>query len=275
MKFIKADKKKWIVNLILLLSIAIVIQPILAIGKSNITTSGVLAHDEVWSGKVHITGDVVIPERITLVIQPGTIITFTSNSSDNDVEMPVLEKLGVNKCSLIVKGDLRIKGEKNNKVVMGELVYDVNRQTTISWGGIIFEGSNRSSIIKYSEIRYADVALVFSGSSTPMILDSTIADNDVGIMTFDASSPRIDGNEIRDNTFRGISCYDSSFPMISHNTIKGSDAGIGGEDSSFPIIKYNRFSDNKVGILIQDHSNPGRAGNVFSNNAKDIEIGTK
>jgi len=64
--------------------------------------------------------------------------------------------------SLIVKGNLRIEGEKDNKVVIGELFYDVNGDTTITWGGIIFEGTNVSSIIKYSEIRYTDVAVVFT-----------------------------------------------------------------------------------------------------------------
>jgi len=273
MKFINSDKnKRCVAILALLLSFVITTQPTLAKADNGITTSGVLAHNETWRGKVHITGDVVIPEGITLVIQPGTIITFTPNRSDNDVKIPVLEKLGINKCNLIVKGNLRIEGEKDNKVVIGELSYDVNRDTAITWGGIIFEGTNVSSIIKYSEIRYADVAVVCAGSSTPRIINSVIASNDVGIMTFDFSSPRIDSNKIHGNTLWGISSYDSLFPMISHNTIKGSEVGIGCEDSSFPIIQYNRFSDNSIGILIQDDSDPVRVENIFSNNTKGIEI---
>ena len=274
MKFINSDKnKRCVAILALLLSFVITTQPTLAKAENDITTSGVLAHDEVWSGKIHITGDVVIPEGITLVIQPGTIITFTPSSSDNDVEIPALNKLGVNRCNLIVKGNLRIEGERDSKVIIGELVYDVNRQTTISWGGIMFQGTNVNSIIKYSEIKYADVAVACTGSSTPKIINSVIANNDVGVMTFDFSSPRIDSNKIHGNTLLGISSYDSSFPMISHNIIKGSEVGIGCEDSSFPIIEYNRFSDNSVGILIQDRSNPTTVENIFSNNTKEIEIG--
>lgn len=272
MKFINRDRNKRCIGiLVLLLSFIISIQLVSAKGENNITTSGVLAHNETWSGKVHITGDVVIPEGIILVIQPRTIITFTPNGSDNDVKIPVLNRLGINKCNLIVRGNLRIEGGKNNKVIMSELFYDVNRQTTITWGGIIFEGMNAGSIIKYSEIRYADVAVVCTGSSTPRIISSVIANNDVGIMTFDLSSPRMDSNKIHGNTLWGISSYDSSFPMISHNTIRGSEVGIGCEDSSFPIIQYNRLSDNSVGILIQDHSNPVMVGNIFSNNTKAIE----
>jgi len=273
MKFIMVNRNKRCIGILaLLLSFVVFIQPALAKDENNVTTSGVLAHNETWSGKIHVTGDVVIPEGITLVIQPGTTITFTPNSSDNDVKLPVLQKLGINKCNLIVKGNLRIEGKKDNKVVIGEFSYDVNRDTAITWGGIIFEGTNVSSIIKYSEIRYADVAVVFTGSSTPRIINSVIANNEVGIMTFDLSSARITGNRIDGNTFWGISCYDSSFPMISHNIIKGNEVGIGCEGSSFPIIQYNRFSNNSVGILIQDRCNPAMSGNVFNNNTKRIDI---
>ena len=267
MRLIKGNRSNTGIRLFLLLwSLVVSSQAALANNWDSITTSGVLSHNETWTGKVHITGDVIIPEGITLVIQPGTAISFTPSSSDNDVEIPTLNKLGVNRCNLIVKGNLRIEGEKDNKVIIGELVYDVNRQTTITWGGIIFEGINVSSIIEHSEIRYADVAVVCTGSSTPWITNSTIGDNDVGIMTFDFSSPRIDSNKIHGNTLLGISSYDSSFPMISHNTIKGSEVGIGCEDSSFPIIEYNRFSGNSVEILIQGGSHPAKMKNTFKNN---------
>jgi len=264
--------RRIIATLFLMLILVFSIQPVLAQDEGKTTTSGILASNQTWNGTVHVTGDIVVPEGITLVIQPGTIITFAPNSSDNDVKLPVLDKLGINKCNLIVKGNLRIEGEKDNKVIIGELFYDVNRQTTITWGGIIFEGINVSSIIKHSEIRYADVAVVCADSSTPRIINSTIADNDVGIMTFDFSSPRIYGNKIHGNALWGVSSYDFSFPMISHNTVKGSQVGIGCEDSSFSVIYYNRFSDNSVGILIQGGSNPTRVGNIFSNNTKGIEI---
>ena len=273
MKFTKENRSKVRIGLLLLVwSFTFSSQAISAKDWDSITTSGTLTHDETWGGRVHITGDVVVPEGITLVVQPGTVITFTPNRSDNNVGTPVLDELWANKCNLVVKGNLRIEGEKDSRVVMGELVYDVNRQTSISWGGIIFEGTNVSSIIKYSDIRYADVALVFTGSSIARIINSTISDNDVGTMSFDLSAPRINGNKIHNNTLWGISCYDHSFPMISQNSIEGSDVGIGCEDSSFPIIQYNRFSDNSVGILIQGGSNPARVGNIFSSNTEAIEI---
>jgi len=265
MKFIRGNRNKSrIGTLLFLLSFLFSLQALSAKVEGSITTSGVLFQDEVWSGEVHITGDVVIPEGITLTVRAGTTITFTPNSSDNDVKMPVLDILGIDKCNLIVKGNLRIEGEKDNKVIIGELIYDVNRQTTITWGGIIFEGTNIDSVIEYSEIGYADVAVVCTGFSTPRITNSTIADNDVGIMTFDISSPRVTSNRIHNSTLWSISCYDYSFPMISHNIIESSEVGIGCEDFSSPGIQYNKFSNNSVDILIQDDSNPTEMGNIFN-----------
>ena len=271
MKFITVNRNKRCIGILaLLLSFVIAIQPVLAKGKNNITTSGVLARNETWSDTIHLTGDIVVPEGITLVIQPGTIITFTPNGSDNDVKLPVLDKLGIDKCNLIVKGNLRIEGEKDNKVIIGELVYDVNRQTTITWGGIIFEGVNAVSIVRHTKIRYADVAIVCLGSSSPKIVNNTIAENDVGVMTFGFSSPRINENKIHHNALWAISCYDYSFPMISKNIITANLVGIGSQDFSFPTISYNTLRGNKVGILFQDSSGSSILKNYFQNNTKRL-----
>jgi len=78
------------------LSLAILTQSVLAI-----TTSGTLTQDEIWTGKVLITGDVVIPKGITLTVQAGTFITFSGEGSDNDVETAVLNELWLGKSNLI------------------------------------------------------------------------------------------------------------------------------------------------------------------------------
>ena len=268
MKFLKCYKGKIGIGItILILGLAILTQSVLAI-----TTSGTLMNNEVWTGKVFITGDVVIPEGITLTVLPGTFITFSGDGSDNNVETVVLNELWLGKSNLIVRGDLIIQGKEDSRVVIGGLTPDANRPTPVWWGGIIFEGLNVASLIEYTEIRYADVALVFTGSSLPWIVNSIIADNDVGIMTFDFSSPRIIGNAIERNKLWGISCYDFSFPMISENSIKGGEVGIGCEDFSLPIIRYNIFGNNGVNILIQDNDNPTKVGKIFKNNEVRVDI---
>ena len=197
------------------------------------TSSGILVQDEVWSGNIRVTGDVVIPEGITLVILAGTVISFAPNHSDYDARLPLPADPGGGKCNLIVRGNLRIEGEKDKVVIMGDLVYDLERQSKISWGGIIFEGVNAVSIVRHAKIRYADVAIVCLGSSSPRIVNNTITENDVAIMTFGFSSPRINENKIHHNTLWAISCYDYSFPMISKNIITANLVGIGSQDFLF------------------------------------------
>ena len=258
MKFIRGNRnKRGIGTLLFLLSFLFSLQTLSAKVEGSITTSGVLSQDEVWSGQVHVTGDVVIPEGITLTVRAGTFITFSGDGSDNDVETVVLNELWLDKSNLIVRGDLIIQGKEDSRVIIGGPSFGLDKPTSANWwGGIIFEGLNVGSLIEYAEIRYTDVALVFTGSSLAWIVNSTIADNDVGIMTFDFSSPRIIGNRIEKNTLWGISCYDFSFPMISENSIKGGEVGIGCQDSSFPVIQYNELADNDIDILVQDRSNP-------------------
>ena len=234
-----------------LLSLGMV-APVISADKP--TTSGILVQDEVWTGNIAITGDVVIPDGITLVILAGTVISFAPNHSDYDARLPLPDGLGEGRCNLLVQGNLRIEGEKDKVVTVGDLVYDLTRQGKITWGGIVFEEVNAVSIIRHATIRYADVAIVCLGSSSPRIVNSTIAENDVGIMTFGFSSPRIHENKIHHNTLWAVSCYDYSFPMISNNLILGNLVGIGSQDSSFPNISSNTLKDNEVGILLQDSS---------------------
>lgn len=234
------------------------------------TTSGILVQDEVWSGSIHVTGDVVIPEGITLVILAGTAISFAPNQSDYDAGLSLPGGLGGGKCNLIVQGNLRIEGEKNKVVMVGDLVYDLERQTKISWGGIIFEEVNALSIVRHAKIRYADIAIVCLGSSSPKIVNNMITENDVGVMTFGFSSPRINENKIRHNTLWAVSCYDYSSPLISKNIITANLVGIGSQDFSFPTISHNTVSDNEVGILLQGSSGSSILKNCFQNNAEQL-----
>lgn len=235
------------------------------------TTSGILVQDEIWSGNIRLTGDVVIPEGITLTILAGTAISFAPSHSDYDAKLSLPADLGGGKCNLVVQGNLRIEGKRDNEVIMGDLVYDLETQSKISWGGIIFEGINALSIVNYARIRYADVAIVCLDSSSPKIVNNTITENDVGVMTFGFSSPRINENKIHHNTLWGVSCYDYSFPIISKNIITANLVGTGSHDFSFPTIRYNNLSDNVVGILLQDNSGSSLLKNYFENNTKQLQ----
>ncbi|RLE08655.1 hypothetical protein DRZ78_00665 [Candidatus Aerophobetes bacterium] len=237
-------------NLLLFLFMFIFSQITIFNGISNaFTTSGVLTEDEVWSGKIHITGDVMVPKGIKLTIQGGTIITFAPDKSDNDIKLPIFPDLGVNKCNLIIEGDLIIQGDRTNRVI----ITGQKRQDTLSWGGIIFKGMNIDSVVKYTIIKNAEIGLLCSDSSFVRLVGNIVTQNDIGIMTFDLSSAEIKDNRIQGNIICGIACYDYSRSIIVSNII----------------------SKNSIGILLEDTSNPCILQNKLRENFKDIEDNRK
>ncbi len=46
------------------------------------TTSGVMATNETWSGTVTLTGDVTVPNNVTLTILPGTRVECWDKTDD-------------------------------------------------------------------------------------------------------------------------------------------------------------------------------------------------
>lgn len=48
----------------------------------KIEKKGKIKKDEVWSGTIHVTGDVVVEEGVTLTIEPGTRVLFANDRND-------------------------------------------------------------------------------------------------------------------------------------------------------------------------------------------------
>lgn len=71
--------------------------------------SGMLSSDEKWSGVIHLTGDIVIPEGVTLTIDPGTVIKLSDYDDTNGGKYP-------DRCELIVYGKLKINGDKKDTI---------------------------------------------------------------------------------------------------------------------------------------------------------------
>jgi len=204
---------------------------------TGFTTSGTLTRDEVWGGKIHITGDVVVPKGVTLAIKTGTTISFSLCKSDYDVEIPVIPGLGKGRCNLIIKGNLMVRGDTNKKVIIGN-------GDTLNWGGIVFRGTNIDSVVEHAMIINADIGILCAGFSFVKLLGNEIVNNDVGIMISNFSSAKIKGNKIEDNNICGIVCEGYSRPRIAENIIKRNGMGILFENNSQPLVFDNELKDN-------------------------------
>jgi hypothetical protein len=49
---------------------------------------GVISKDETWQGEIHVIGDIVVPEGVTLTILPGTIVRITANQDVGNLSPP-------------------------------------------------------------------------------------------------------------------------------------------------------------------------------------------
>lgn len=69
--------------------------------KALTLKKGTLTHDEIWSGKILLAEDVVVPEGITLTLNDGTWIIINNFDPENRGYYP-------DRTELIVKGSLDI-----------------------------------------------------------------------------------------------------------------------------------------------------------------------
>ena len=47
---------------------------------SAYTQAGNIPSDEIWSGTIEVTGNVIVPQTVTLTIEPGTEILFADDT---------------------------------------------------------------------------------------------------------------------------------------------------------------------------------------------------
>ncbi|HMV26017.1 MAG TPA: energy transducer TonB, partial [bacterium] len=197
--------------------------------------SGVIRKDETWEGVITVTGDVTIPEGITVRIRPNTLIRFMANQDDE------AGGIDVAKSELIVEGILRAEGQEkfqirftsSNFTDPGEKGSTLQPQAG-DWYGLIFRRGEDRSILSNCVIEFA-----YDG------------------ITCINSSPRIFRNRIEGNYWNGILCDIMSTPKINNNQIQNNGyAGINAKINSAPSINANEITGNRYGVLVQDVSKP-------------------
>jgi hypothetical protein len=101
---------------------------------------GVITSNTTWSGTIDITGDVVVAEAATLIIQPGTNIRFSITSAWDTT----LGQSG--KSDLIVYGRLKAKGTASDTIKF------IPVDTTGLWGSIFFKEGSIGDTLSYTKI---------------------------------------------------------------------------------------------------------------------------
>ena len=214
---------------------------------SAATTSGVLKGDETWEGVVIVTGDVIVPEGVTLRIRPNALIKFAANRDDQQ------GGYDISKSELIIEGVLKAEGQEKYEIRFTSINFNLPGQESKSnaqpqasdWYGIVFmKGNNDKSILSYSVVEFAYDGITCINAS-PRIFRNRIEGNYWnGILCDVMSAPKINSNRIMNNGYSGLNCKIGSSPSVSSNEITGNRYGILIQDVSEPVIGDLRLGEN-------------------------------
>ncbi|HSH13503.1 MAG TPA: right-handed parallel beta-helix repeat-containing protein, partial [Desulfurivibrionaceae bacterium] len=168
----------------------------------------VISQDTVWSGEVNIEGVVVVARQATLVIDPGTTITFNRIDRNKD---------GIGDSELRVLGAIRAEGRPDSRITFSSaaaqpapkdwsylLIFTSPAVNRLSWcefrhgfSGLQVQFS--TLIVDHCEFSNNHEGLRF-GRADLRVSDNRFTGNDIGIRFTRMEGPvRITGNDIHDN----------------------------------------------------------------------------
>lgn len=192
--------------------------------------SGILTNDETWSGEILVTGAVIVPQGITLTIEPGTEVRFRHYRG---------YKEPWNRVGLVVEGGtLKAIGSPEKQIWFTS---DAEAPINGDWLGISLHNTTNS------EFRYVIVEFA-----------------DLGISQFD-SAVVVSNSIIRWNNSEGLYA-ERSRPIFTYNTFYGNayhEIALEQYDEDVQIL-YDIFKDSHYGVHFE--ASTGRLeGNYFKN----------
>jgi hypothetical protein len=190
--------------------------------------SGRIGEDQVWSGTIHVTGDIFVPEGTTLTIEPGTMVKMAANSDDQhsgeehvkdeltwDKENNVWKDLSATKeytqshIGVGIEGTLIAVGTPDSNIVFTS---DSDSPYYLDWDHMVI----KNGTVKHCIFEWAHAG--------PDIANGVFSDNIVrhmfwgGIHAYNGS-PLIESNAVEDIGHEGIDTLRSS-AIIRNNVIR-------------------------------------------------------
>jgi parallel beta-helix repeat protein len=243
----------------------------------NRTTSGQITQDEIWRGNILITGDVTIPEGVTLTIEPGTTVRFTAQSDDQhgggDDDQADYEffpddppAIPANMVSLIVFGSLNAQGPTERPITFTS---DSPSPFVSDWQSIAVESGGMATLENViMEYNYWGLQLN-TNASRAIVTDNTfrhIATCGVCTGPHPIAGPIvISDNEFSDCRHEAVSTFPSQNITVEHNLFFDNLVGVIAEGNTI-LIKNNTFRNNEQGIGVINAGNPTIIGNDITQN---------
>lgn len=204
--------------------------------------AGPLEKNQVWEGDIHVSGDVVVPEGITLSLRPGTKVffapkplwacaVFRSSPENYPVEVSCRES-----CDLVVLGRLEIAGSEPEPVVIGA--------DAAAWGGIVCLGK-ATAVIYGASIKGSQEPLVQVFDDARVTLqDCRLSDAQIGIWAWGFSRVIVDRGLIAVSRCGVLSC-DGALIRLKETRLENSLQGCAVHGWSSLKIENGRFSGHR------------------------------
>lgn len=219
-------------------------------GSDIVEKSGELIQDEVWDGRVYVTGTVIVPEGITLTIRSGAIVGF------EPLDPP---------SRLIVHGELYAEGAPDRMIVFGSLgaqqpvaktepeqklgTETIPGTTSVAaappkagdWEGIQIESESPNCRLTYCRVQHATIGIT-CGTDAVQIERCLFSENKIGVLC-ENTNPVITANEFNRNG-TGVQFRGAAAPEVEYNAFAANEYGLICEDDSRPRIHYNDIRAN-------------------------------
>ena len=258
-----------------------------------------LAKDTSWDGEVLVTGDVHVPEGVTLTIAPGTTVRFRKIGAESNRNMFGIDSPYYPQAEIIVTGRLIARGTAEKPILFTSAEA---KPQPADWAALNFLGS-QGNVVENCRLEYAyngvhahGAQVLIKGNTfvknavaisvkkeeeakgTPgfgvpadiTVTDNLIEDNKGGI-NVRSSRAVITRNTIRNNTFFGIWIKEQCRGEISSNDITANQKGIFFyKAEGMTITANNIYGNHSYNLAVADEQ--GRdiqaAGNWFGTTSR-------
>jgi len=222
-----------------------------AVRIHNASRAGELTRDEIWSGTIHVTANMLVPEMVTLTIEPGTIVKFKHYRGYKDLN----KKPGLN-----VRGTLKAVGTPEKQIWFTS---DANEPVNSDWWGI-FLFNTKTSVFDYVIVEFGEMGILQFDSQVN-ISNSIIRWSNAEGLYAERSKATFQNNTIYGNGYHEIALEQYSDVRILNNILRDGRYGIHMEKTkayiegnyfkneahlaitagmgSEAVIKQNRFED--------------------------------
>ncbi|MCD6507382.1 right-handed parallel beta-helix repeat-containing protein [Candidatus Poribacteria bacterium] len=213
-------------------------------GEEVQTKSGRLQKDEIWSGEVWISGELVIPREVSVTVMPGTLVRFKSD--------------GGRPGKIVVEGSFYAQGNPDRPIIFNSL------SSSGGWDGIFFTKQSMGSALRSCIIQ--NHRQIYVNTDAVRINDCVINGAEEAGIVVDGVSPRLTNISVSQSS-TGIYCLNGASPEISQSSITMNGYGIVCESGASPIISNSVIANNRMhGVVCYSGSSPKLVSNNIVHN---------